>query len=73
MSWSLGRLGSVQVLKQAVHNDQLPDLNRAAAITALGILASRDPQPWNAELAGSLNYRAGVETLTGRYGILDLY
>ena len=75
-AWALGRLGSVEYLQRAIHNDQIQVLNRAMAITALGILSSRDPQPWNAELARNLNYRAAVETLTTRAappGILDLY
>ena len=48
---------------------------RAFAAAALGVVAEREPHPWNSKIAADLNYRAATPTLvdaTGSSGILDI-
>lgn len=47
---------------------------RAFAAVALGLVADREPLPWNAEIAEDINYRANTATLTdpSGAGILDI-
>ena len=73
---ALGQIGdrrSIDPLLGVLRDDKLPMLSRAFAAAALGGIGDKDPLPWNAALAGGLNYRAAVETLTdGAAGVLDI-
>jgi len=41
---------------------------------ALGIVADKEPLPWNSKISTNINYRANTTTLTGDNGtgILDI-
>jgi HEAT repeat protein len=73
---ALGQIGdrrSIAPLIEMLGNERLTPLTRAFAAVALGGVCDKDPLPWNAAYASSLNYRAAVETLTdGAAGILDI-
>ncbi|MBL8842109.1 MAG: HEAT repeat domain-containing protein [Planctomycetes bacterium] len=56
------------LLALAADPQQSP-LARGLAVTALGLLADPDPQPWNAALGRDVNYRAKVAALAE---LLDL-
>lgn len=47
---------------------------RGFAAVALGIVADKEPLPWNAKLSIDVNYRASTSTLTGEggTGVLDI-
>lgn len=78
VSSALGYVGdarAVTPLLAAVTKGGRPDSVRAFAISALGGMCDRDPLPWNASIASSVNYWVPTATLydpaTGT-GILDL-
>lgn len=52
----------------------LTDSARGFAAVALGIVADKEPLPWNSKISVNLNYRANTTTLTGESGtgILDI-
>lgn len=76
LSAALGVIGdrhSVQPLLTMLFDPSLTDMSRAFAAVALGGIADRRSLPWNSPIAGGLNYRAAVETLTNQVsGILDI-
>ena len=47
---------------------------RGFAAVALGIVADKEPLPWNAKISTNVNYRATTSTLTGENGtgVLDI-
>ncbi|MGE3174089.1 MAG: HEAT repeat domain-containing protein [Planctomycetota bacterium] len=73
---AVGQIGDrrcIDPLVAMLENEALTPLTRAFAAVALGSVCDPDALPWNARYAGSLNYRAAVETLTdGAAGILDI-
>jgi len=53
--------------------DRLTDTARGFAAVALGIVADKEPLPWNSKISTNINYRANTPTLTGdSTGILDI-
>lgn len=62
------RTALAPLLALAADPQQSP-LARGLAITALGLLADPDPQPWNAALGRDVNYRAKVAAIAE---LLDL-
>ncbi|MEZ5989590.1 MAG: HEAT repeat domain-containing protein [Planctomycetota bacterium] len=73
---ALGWIGdrySISPLVQLAENKAQKDLPRAFACVALGLIADKEPLPWNSKIAINANYRANVETLTSEgTGILDI-
>jgi len=78
ISSALGFIGdarSIDPLVTMLQNDQLTPTARGFAAVALGIVADKEPLPWNAKIGIDLNYRASTETLTNTSagtGILDI-
>ena len=52
----------------------ITDSARGFAAVALGIVADKEPLPWNSKISTNINYRANTTTLTGETGtgILDI-
>ncbi len=52
----------------------ISDGARGFAAVALGIVADKEPLPWNSKLSTGVNYRASTSTLTGETGtgVLDI-
>lgn len=74
---ALGTIGDARSVKPllAMLRDQETNVRaRAFAAVALGIVADKEPLPWNAKLAVGANYLAGTPTLTDGVGkgILDI-
>ncbi|MEZ5989589.1 MAG: HEAT repeat domain-containing protein [Planctomycetota bacterium] len=73
---SLGWIGdrySISPLVRLAEDRAHKDLPRAFACVALGLVADKEPLPWNSKIAVGANYRASVETLSGSgTGILDI-
>ena len=78
ISSALGFIGdqrSIEPLVEMLQNKKLTDRARGFAAVALGIVADKEPLPWNAKIALDLNYRASTQTLvdsTSGTGILDI-
>jgi len=78
LSSALGFIGdqrSIDPLVQMLKDDGLTDRARGFAAVALGIVADKEPLPWNSKIGLDLNYRASTETLTNTSagtGILDI-
>jgi hypothetical protein len=76
IAMAVGQIGDrrcLDPLLTMLADQHLTPLTRAFAAVAIGGVCDRDPLPWNARFAYSLNYRAAVETLTdGAAGILDI-
>lgn len=77
ISAALGFIGdarSIDPLIGMLNDDQITDLARGFAAVALGIVADKEPLPWNAKISTNSNYRANTTTLTGDggTGILDI-
>lgn len=71
---SIGDARSIDSLLALLANEDVTARARAFAAVALGIVADKEPLPWNAKIASGINYRANPATLTdgtGR-GILDI-
>ncbi len=74
---ALGTIGdarSVDPLLEMLGDREVNVRGRAFAAVALGIVADKEPLPWNSKIAIGVNYRAGTPTLTdgqGR-GVLDI-
>ncbi|HEX9793151.1 MAG TPA: HEAT repeat domain-containing protein [Planctomycetota bacterium] len=72
----LGDQSSVEPLVQMLADDSsYTPLARAFAAVALGMVADKGALPWNSAIAGDLNYRAVVGTLTdprSGSGLLDI-
>jgi len=75
---ALGFIGdsrSVDPLVDMLKRKQgLTDAARGFAAVALGIVADKEPLPWNAKISTDMNYRASTSTLTGGggTGVLDI-
>ena len=55
------------------HKREITASARGFAAVALGIVADKEPLPWNAKISSSVNYRASTTTLTNQVdGILDI-
>jgi len=54
--------------------DGITDSARGFAAVALGIVADKEPLPWNSKISTNINYRANTTSLTGDNGtgILDI-
>ncbi len=78
ISSALGFIGdrrSIDPLVALLGNAELTDRARAFAAVALGIVADKEPLPWNSKLALDVDYRAATPTLTdpaSGTGILDI-
>ena len=78
ISSALGFIGdarSIDPLVEMLGDDQLTETARGFAAVALGIVADKEPLPWNSKIAVDLNYRASTTTLTDSSsgtGILDI-
>ncbi len=74
---ALGRIGdeaSVDPLLSMLEDRALTDRARSFAAVALGILADKDPLPWNTILSVGTNYTAAPPTLfdAAGFGILNI-
>ncbi|MFT5688579.1 MAG: HEAT repeat protein, partial [Planctomycetota bacterium] len=78
ISSALGFIGdsrSITPLVEMLADDTLTESARGFAAVALGIVADKEPLPWNSKIAVDLNYRASTSTLTqasAGTGILDI-
>lgn len=77
LSAALGYIGdkrSIDPLVEMLRNDKLTSRARGFAAVALGIVADKEPLPWNSKIAVNLNYRATTATLndTNGTGILNI-
>jgi HEAT repeat protein len=76
ISSALGFIGdsrSVEPLVAMMKDDQKTALARAFAAVALGIIADKEPLPWNSKIGVNSNYRANTPSLTDQKGgILDI-
>ena len=74
---ALGFIGdsrSIDPLVEMLHKREITASARGFAAVALGIVADKEPLPWNAKISTNINYRANTTTLTGNEstGILDI-
>ena len=53
---------------------EITDSARGFAAVALGIVADKEPLPWNSKISTNINYRANTTTLTSQEatGILNI-
>ena len=76
ISSALGFIGdsrSVEPLVKQMGNHEITDLARAFCAVALGIIADKEPFPWNSKIGVNSNYRANTPSLTDQKGgILDI-
>ena len=78
ISSALGFIGdsrSIDPLVGMLKNAQLTASARGFAAVALGIVADKEPLPWNSKISMNINYRANTPTLTDSTqgtGILDI-
>jgi HEAT repeat protein len=77
ISSALGFIGdnrSVDPLVEMLQNQEITASARGFAAVALGIVADKEPLPWNSKISENINYRANTTTLTGENGtgILDI-
>ena len=77
LSSALGFIGdrnSIDPLVTMLENGELSKSARGFAAVALGIIADREPLPWNSKIAVNLNYTAATVTLndTSGTGILNI-
>ena len=73
-AFALGRIGdsrAITSLLELLRDEEASSKTRAVAALALGIVADKDPLPWQTVYAVDLNYLAATPTLTGACGILD--
>jgi HEAT repeat protein len=71
LSAALGFIGdsrSVDPLVDMLQDDEITERARGFAAAALGIVADREPLPWNTRISVDLNYRAATETLNDNQG-----
>jgi HEAT repeat protein len=73
---ALGFIGdsrSIDPLVEMLKNADITPSARGFAAVALGIVADKEPLPWNSKISTNINYRANTQTLTGEgTGILDI-
>lgn len=77
LSSALGFIGdrnSIEPLVSMLENTEMSKSARGFAAVALGIIADREPLPWNSKIAVNLNYTAATVTLndTNGTGILNI-
>ena len=78
ISSALGFIGdqrSIDPLVEMLENKNVTPTARGFAAVALGIVADKEPLPWNSKIALDLNYRASTQTLVDAQagtGILDI-
>lgn len=77
LATALGIIGdrrSVDALISMLQDETLTGTARAFAAAALGLVADKEPLPWNSKIGVDLNYRASVETLnaTDGKGVLNI-
>lgn len=76
ISSALGYIGdsrSVEPLVKLMQNTEVTALARAFGAVALGIIADKEPFPWNSKIGVNSNYRANTPSLTdAKGGILDI-
>jgi HEAT repeat protein len=78
ISSALGFIGdsrSIDPLVAMLKNSQITQSARGFAAVALGIVADKEPFPWNSKISTNINYRANTTTLTDSSqgtGILDI-
>jgi HEAT repeat protein len=77
LATALGIIGdrrSVEPLVKMLQDETLTGTARAFAAAALGLVADKEPMPWNSKIGVDLNYRASVETLnaTDGKGVLNI-
>ena len=77
ISSALGYIGdsrSVEpLIKDLMQNQEVTALARAFGAVALGIIADKEPFPWNSKIGVNSNYRANTPSLTDQKGgILDI-
>ncbi len=71
LSTALGFIGdarSIDPLVQMLADKSITERARGFAAVALGIVADKEPLPWNTKIAVDLNYRASTETLNSQEG-----
>jgi HEAT repeat protein len=70
----IGDSSSVDPLVQLLGDESVTAAARGFAAAALGIVADKEPLPWNAKFSVDINYRANTHTLTGGggTGLLEL-
>ncbi len=74
---ALGFIGdsrSIDPLVAMIKKKDITDSARGFSAVALGIVADKEPLPWNSKISTNINYRANTTTLTGDNGtgILDI-
>ncbi|MBL8863401.1 MAG: HEAT repeat domain-containing protein [Planctomycetes bacterium] len=74
---ALGFIGdsrSIDPLVAMLKKKEITDSARGFGAVALGIVADKEPLPWNSKISTNINYRANTTTLTGENGtgILDI-
>jgi HEAT repeat protein len=74
---ALGFIGdsrSVDPLVELLERKDVTPSARGFAAVALGLVADKEPLPWNSKLSVDVNYRAATTTLTGAggTGVLDI-
>jgi HEAT repeat protein len=74
---ALGFIGdsrSIDPLVEMLKRKDITESARGFAAVALGIVADKEPLPWNSKISTNINYRANTTTLTGENatGILDI-
>ncbi|HUR28805.1 MAG TPA: HEAT repeat domain-containing protein [Planctomycetota bacterium] len=76
ISSALGYIGdsrSVDSLIELMQDQEVSALARAFGAVALGIIADKEPFPWNSKIGVNSNYRANTPSLTDQKGgILDI-
>ena len=77
LATALGFIGdsrSVDPLVGLLEKKDVTPSARGFAAVALGLVADKEPLPWNSKLAVDVNYRAATTTLTGggATGVLDI-
>lgn len=71
----IGDVRSVDPLLKFIEDKEKTDGARGLAAAALGIVADKEPLPWNSKISVDINYRANTPTLTSPdagTGILDI-
>ncbi|HEV8112099.1 MAG TPA: HEAT repeat domain-containing protein [Planctomycetota bacterium] len=70
----IGDTRSIDPLVKMLRRKDITDSARGFAAVALGIVADKDPLPWNSRISANIDYRANTTTLTSpeSTGILDI-
>jgi HEAT repeat protein len=69
----IGDARSIDPLIGMLQNQEITAVARSFAAVALGIVADKEPLPWNSKISVDVNYCANTATLSdGQAGILDI-